>query len=77
MSLADLREFIKNNHHLPGIPSAKQVAESGGLSIGMLQTKLLEKVEEQTLYILSLEDELQTLKEKMAAMEIKLQSILK
>jgi hypothetical protein len=77
MSLRDLREFIKANNHLPGIPSAKDVAESGGLSIGMFQVKLLEKIEEQTLYILSLEERLQYMENRIAEMAVTLQTLQK
>jgi hypothetical protein len=49
MSLQELEKNIKQNNHLPGIPSAAEVEESGIL-LGDMQTKLLKKVEELTLY---------------------------
>lgn len=62
MTLAKLRDFIHQNHHLPNIPSEKQVAENNGYyNVGELNLKLLEKVEELTLYILELEERIASL----------------
>jgi hypothetical protein len=47
--LAEVEQFIKANSHLPEIPSAAEVAQNG-LSLGDMQNKLLQKVEELTLY---------------------------
>jgi hypothetical protein len=49
MSLKELEENIEKNNHLPGLPSAAEIADNGIL-LGNMQTKLLEKVEELTLY---------------------------
>ncbi len=49
MSLKELEESIEKNKHLPGLPSAAEIAENG-IMLGEMQTKLLEKVEELTLY---------------------------
>jgi hypothetical protein len=59
-SLADLRRFIDQNKHLPGIPAAAEV-EKNGIEVGDMQRKLMEKVEELTLYILQLEDKINRL----------------
>ena len=49
MSLDELKEHIRGHGHLPGIaPGAEMEAE--GVSVGRMQTRLLEKVEELTLY---------------------------
>ena len=49
MSLDELKEHIRTRGHLPGIASgAKMTAE--GVSVGRMQTRLLEKVEELMLY---------------------------
>ena len=48
---------INSNKHLPGIPSAQEYAERGKVSIGELQLKLLEKVEELTRYVIDLKKE--------------------
>lgn len=52
--LPDLKQtevFIKENKHLPDIPSAKEVAENG-INLGEMNSKLLQKIEELTLYII-------------------------
>ena len=59
--LSEVRDFIRANCHLPEIPSATE-AERNGLEIGDFQLKLLKKIEELTLYVLRLEEEIQKLK---------------
>lgn len=49
--LHEVEQFVKTNKHLPGIPSAAQV-EKKGLSMGEMQNKMLQKIEELTLYII-------------------------
>ena len=48
-SLEEVEEFIKENKHLPGIPSAVEV-EKNGVNLGEMNAKLLEKIEELTLH---------------------------
>ena len=50
MSLNDVDEYIQVNKHLPGIPSAKVMEDLGGIDMGDMLVKLVEKVEELTLY---------------------------
>jgi len=57
--LASLSKYIDQNKHLPGIPSAAQVEKDGGVELGDMSVKLLEKVEELTLYILELNKKLE------------------
>ena len=42
--LGEVAEFIRENHHLPEIPSAAEGAKSG-VSVGEMQAKLLAKIE--------------------------------
>ena len=49
MSLAEVEQFVKANRHLPQIPSAAEIKEKG-LNMGNMQNKLLQKIEELTLY---------------------------
>jgi len=51
LTIDQLAEFIKANSHLPNIPSAKEI-ETNGQDVGELQLKLLEKIEELTLYVI-------------------------
>ncbi len=47
--LKDVETFIQRHQHLPGIPSAADVAKNG-IDVGDNQAKLLQKIEELTLY---------------------------
>ncbi len=62
MPLAELKAYIETAKHLPGVKSAKEVAEEG-LNISQSQMALLEKVEELTLYTLQQQDELDSKKQ--------------
>jgi hypothetical protein len=50
--LKDVKAYIDKNHHLSEIPSAKTVARHG-LNLGAMNTLLLKKVEELTLYTIA------------------------
>jgi hypothetical protein len=60
-SLASLESFIKQNKHLPEVPSAREVEEKG-ISVGDNQALLLKKIEELTLYVIALKKEVDLLK---------------
>jgi len=49
--LAEVEEYINKNHHLPEIPSAAEVEENG-INLGEMNAKLLQKIEELTLYLI-------------------------
>lgn len=50
-SLEEVESFIKANKHLPNVPSAKEVG-TNGYNISDMDAKLLEKIEELTLYVI-------------------------
>jgi hypothetical protein len=54
LPLSDLEQYLEQNQRLPNIPSAAEVEENG-LDLGDMQSKLLQKIEELTLYILQQE----------------------
>ncbi len=56
MPLADVEKAIREDGHLPGIPSAEEVT-ANGIEVGRIQAKLLQKVEELTLYVIALNRE--------------------
>jgi hypothetical protein len=62
MPLEAVEQHIKQNKHLPDIPSENEVLENG-LDLGNMQAKLLQKVEELTLYVIAQNKELKALKE--------------
>lgn len=55
-------QFIKENKHLPGVPSAKEVAASGGIELGENQRILLEKIEQLTLIIIEQQKQIDALR---------------
>jgi hypothetical protein len=59
--LSEVEAFIKANKHLPEIPSAKEMQEDG-VGVSELQTKLLQKIEELTLYMIEQNKQLAELK---------------
>ena len=61
MPLKELSAYIQSNKHLPNIPSAGEI-EKNGIEVGDMQKRMMEKVEELTLYILQLKKELDVLK---------------
>ncbi len=67
-SLKEVEQFIDRNKHLPGVPSAEEVVVQG-VDVGQMQAKLLEKVEELTLYVIDLKKENETLKKKVSKIE--------
>ncbi len=64
MSLDNLDQYVQINKHLPNIPSAKEVEENGGIELGKMNIKLVEKVEELTLYIIDLNKRLKHIEEE-------------
>jgi len=52
--LSEVEKHIKAEKHLPGIPSAQEIAEHG-VSMGDMQSKLLSKIEELTLHMIQQE----------------------
>ena len=65
MSLDSLQSFISINKHLPGIKSESEFNKDGSINLGELNIKLLEKVEELTLYLLELKKEVVNLENKI------------
>jgi len=51
MPLQQVESYVNTNNHLPDMPSAAEVSKNG-LSMGEMQNKLLQKVEELTLYMI-------------------------
>ncbi|CAL2086400.1 hypothetical protein [Tenacibaculum sp. 190524A05c] len=62
-TLEEVEQQIKEKGHLANIPSAKEVKENG-VELGEMNKKLLEKVEELTLYTIQQNKEIKMLKEE-------------
>lgn len=60
-SLGEVESHIKTYKRLPGIPTASEVEENGA-DLGEMNVKLLQKVEELTLYMIQQSKEIESLK---------------
>lgn len=62
-SLSQLETFVASNKHLPGIPTALEVKKEG-IELGEMNRKLLEKVEELTLYMIEMNKRIDSLEKE-------------
>lgn len=69
-SLEQVEQHIKINKHLPGIPAACEL-ETDGISVGAMQTKMMEKIEELTLYLIDLKKENTALRQEIEILKQK------
>ena len=60
MDIQTLKEYIRANSHLPNVPSAENVKKEG-IDIGEMNAVLLQKVEELTLYMIQLDEQVKKL----------------
>lgn len=75
MPIDQLANYIKENGHLPNIPKAAEV-EKNGQDLGLIQQKLLEKIEELTLYMIDSNAENKKLKTENKELNITITRIL-
>ena len=61
-SIYEMANFIKLNKHLPDLPCADDVIKNQGYELGDMQQKLIKTVEEQALYIINLQKQIDELK---------------
>ncbi len=74
-TLTEVEHHIKQKGHLQDIPSAKDV-EKNGIFLGEMDAKLLQKIEELTLYTIQQQKEIQQLQQQNARIEQQEQEIL-
>ena len=82
-SLQEVEDYIKQNKHLPEIPSAQEI-EKNGLMLAEMNMNLLKKMEEMTLYMIEMKKEnelqknlLEVQDEKIQQLDKKINQILK
>lgn len=68
--LSEVDQYIRKNKHLPGVPSAKDIA-AGGYNLTSMDFVLLRKVEELTLYLLEMKEENAALKKEVGLLKKK------
>lgn len=74
-SLEEVEKHIEEKGHLPNIPSAEEVAKVG-INLGEMDAKLLEKIEELTLYSIEQNKALKQQSEKIEKLEKQLELLL-
>jgi trimeric autotransporter adhesin len=74
--LQDVEQYIKANKHLPNVPSADEVVASG-IDMAKMDAKLLEKIEELTLYMIQIKKENEKLQQQNNALSTRLQLLEK
>ncbi|NQY29043.1 MAG: hypothetical protein HRT69_06180 [Flavobacteriaceae bacterium] len=67
-TLKEVAQHIQEKGHLKDIPSAKEVAKNG-IFLGEMNAKLLQKIEELTLYTLAQEEKINAANAKIAHLE--------
>ena len=67
-TLQEVENHINEHKHLPDIPSEKEVKENG-VSLGEMQAKLLQKIEELTLYVIKQDKTIKEQGEKIQRLE--------
>ena len=67
-TLSEVESHIKAHKHLPDIPSAAEV-EAEGVELGVISSKLLQKVEELTLYVIDQEKRIAALEAENKALQ--------
>jgi len=73
-SLTSVKAFIRKNGHLPNVPAAAEVHDQG-VALGDISAKLLQKIEELTLYTLQQEEKLQQQQQLIDALSARLSQI--
>jgi len=74
VSLEDLEASIESENHLPGIPSAAEV-EMNGIDSGQMHKLTMQKIEELTLYIISMNKENQKLRSDVDILKNQIQDL--
>jgi hypothetical protein len=49
--LEEVEDFVRQNKHLPGVPTADEI-ERDGISVGEMKKRMMGKIEELTLYVI-------------------------
>lgn len=76
LTLDEIESFTRQHKHLPGVPSAAEVSRKGGILVNRATEINLEKIEELYLHTIEQQkqldaknDEIKTLKERLAKIE--------
>nr|WP_297165894.1 hypothetical protein [uncultured Dysgonomonas sp.] len=71
LPLEEVKAHIEEHKHLPDVPSEKQVLEEG-IKVAEMQAKLLQKIEELTLYVIQQDAKNKALEQEMKELKASL-----
>jgi hypothetical protein len=74
MPLDELAAYIAREKHLPNVPSQDEIHRDG-LNLSQFHMRLLEKVEELTLYTLAQQEQLDAQQQVITALEVRLSAL--
>ncbi len=69
ISIMSLKEFIKTNKHLPGIPSEKEIKKNG-YTAHQMNLNFIQKIEELSLYTIQQEEKIKILETELDKMKL-------
>ena len=75
MSLSEIEAFTRANKHLPGVPSAQEVEDKGGILVNRATEINLEKIEELYLHTIEQQKTIEVLEDENAALKARLAKI--
>lgn len=70
--LSEVEAYVDANKHLPGIPSEKEMQENG-LNVNEFQIKLLQKIEELTLYNIQQQKNIELMRKEIEELKGKIE----
>jgi hypothetical protein len=70
LPIEHVASYVQKNKHLPDLPSANEMVKNG-VSMGDMQVKLLQKVEELTLYAILQNKKIEILMKRIDELEAK------
>jgi len=70
-TLSELEKQIAKHGHLPNIPDA-QTIDKEGIKLGDMQTRMMEKIEELTLYLIQMDKDNRLLRQELADLKARL-----
>lgn len=73
LSLEDVERYVEEKKHLPGVPAASELKQNGWL-LGEMSNKMLEKIEELTLYIIQQQKKIAQLEAEIKEVRLQLNS---
>ncbi|OOQ58323.1 hypothetical protein [Mucilaginibacter pedocola] len=74
--LSELKDYIDKNHHLPDVPTAEEVSTQGQ-DLGRINSVLLKKVEELTLYLIEKDRQMEEQKKINRSLQKQIDHVVK